>query len=374
MKRSLNISSSARVGFILFVSIVVIPNSFAQPAANFKDNPEAAQRAQYQEKLQHVLDDKAAYIAALVQRWENSARESGRWDENFAADLSNALTKLQPDNLLAAGEAPSYDAMMGVMATGQRFDLMMSGGRAAVKASERQSQAILPAALGDIANDLVYTPVVPCRIVDTRNAGGVISANTARSFDVDGGTFLGQGGVNGSCGIPFGVARAVAMTLTVTQPSAGGFFTAWAVGSPQPLSSVINFAAGQTIANTTIVPVVPGGGPDFNLFVGGSTAHVITDVVGYFAAPAATALDCITVSSAVTPVGVNVWTAVDASCPLGRTATGGGYDVPEGTLGFPGVWINSQPNGNGWRTWVDNQTNGNRNVQTSVRCCRLPGR
>ena len=48
--------------------------------------------------------------------------------------------------------------------------------------------------------------------------------------------------------------------------------------------------------------------------------------------------------------------------------------TPEGTLGYPNVWVTTLPNGNGWRTWVDNQTNGNRNVQTFVQCCRVPGR
>ena len=129
--------------------------------------------------------------------------------------------------------------MMGTLANGQRIETILSGRRAAEKLSGRQSQAILPEALSDIANDLVYTPVTPCRIVDTRNAGGAVSANTIRSFDVDGGTFIGQGGVNGSCGIPFGVARAVAMTLTVTQPSGASFFTAWwEVRSPYRASSI----------------------------------------------------------------------------------------------------------------------------------------
>ena len=162
------------------------------------------------------------------------------------------------------------------------------------------------------------------------------------------------------------------MTITVTQPASPGYFTAWGLGT-QPLSSVINYDANQTIANTTIVPVAPGGGNDFSLFSSAS-AHAVIDVVGYFATPVATALDCTTVSSAVTAVPVNVWTPIDANCPAGRTATGGGYDTVEGTLGYPGVWLTTRPNGNGWRTWVDNQTNGNRSIQTFVNCCRIPGR
>lgn len=163
------------------------------------------------------------------------------------------------------------------------------------------------------------------------------------------------------------------MTITVTQPVAAGYFTAWGLGA-QPLVSVLNYEAGATIANTTIVPVVSSAGADFSLY-SFATAHAVIDVIGYFAAPEATALDCITVDSAVTAVPNNSWTPIDANCPAGRTATGGGYDTTEGTLGYPNVWITTRPhNGNGWRTWVDNQTGGSRNIQTFVRCCRVPGR
>ena len=237
-----------------------------------------------------------------------------------------------------------------------------------------RDKALTPEALGDITGDFVYTPMTPCRIVDTRSAAtGVIIGNTTRSFDMDGTNFSTQGGFAGSCGIPSAVARAVVMTITVTQPNAAGWFTAWAVGGAQPLISVLNYDTGATIANTTIVPVNPGSGNDFQLY-SYATAHAIIDVMGYFAPPAATALDCTTVTSALTSVANNAWTAIDATCPAGRTATGGGYNTPEGTGGYPGVWITTLPNGNGWRTWVDNQTGGNRNIQTFVRCCRVPGR
>lgn len=239
--------------------------------------------------------------------------------------------------------------------------------------SDKAGTPEAPGDLGDIAADLVYTPMTPCRIVDTRlAAAGAIIGNTTRTFDMDGTNFSTQGGFGGSCGIPSGVARAVVMTITVTQPVAAGYFTAWAFG-PQPFISVLNYEAGATIANTTIVPVAPSAGADFSLY-SFATAHAVIDVMGYFAAPIATALDCTTVNSAVTAVPTNAWTAIDANCPADRTATGGGYDTPEGTLGYPNVWITTRPNGNGWRTWVDNQTGGDRSIQTFVRCCRVPGR
>ena len=283
--------------------------------------------------------------------------ENGKWDENYLTDLRNALVKLQPDNLLAAGEATDYGAVMRVLATGSPV------------------RTISPESLGDFNDDLVFTPVAPCRIVDTRVAGGQILSGQTRSFDADSPSgFASQGGSATNCGIPYGVVSAIAVTITATQPSAAGFFTAWAIGSPLPLASNLNWAAGQTIANTTVVPILPGAGNDWSLFSGGGNVQAIVDVVGFYATPVATALDCVTVSSAVTSCGVNVWTNVDAACPAGRTATGGGYNTPEGTLGYPGVWVTSLPNGNGWRTWVDNQATGNRNIQTFANCCRIPGR
>jgi len=342
----------------------------------FAQGPEAgkdlAESTQYQQKLKAVTSDTGAYVARLVQKWENAARASGKWDATYETNLTAALMKLSPDNLIAAGDAASYEEVMRVLMTGRKNPAVSSaqlttslGGAVAPRAE------IKPFDLGDLGNDLVYTPVFPCRILDTRNTGGPVTG--VHSYDVDNATSFGfQGGYNGPCGVPFGVARAVVITFTVTTPNNSGYLTAWGSGS-QPLSSVLNWTTGWTIANTTVIPINPGGGADINVFLSAS-ANLIADVQGYFAAPEATALDCTTVTSGFVAVPVNNYTTVDATCPTGRTVTGGGHFVNEGTLGFPGVWIFSIPTGNTWRVYVDNQTNGARNVQSYARCCRVPGR
>jgi hypothetical protein len=355
MKR-LQTTSLARAAVILAVALVS-PTLLGQQPLRFQDAQGAVQQAQQQQKLEQILSDRAGYVAAIVQRWEDSARASGRWDESYSVDLQQALMSLQPENLLAAGEAPSYETMMTVLKTGR---------------TDATLQTRAPLQLGQVGADQVYTAVTPCRIIDTRLA--VLGAlNGVRSFDVDGSNFTAQGGSATGCGIPFGVASAVAMTITVTGSVSPGFIVAWSVTTAQPLSSVLNYNAAQTIANTTIIPVAPGAGDDFNLFSFSNT-HVIVDVAGYYAAPVATALDCISVASAVTAMPVNVWTNLDVTCPAGRTATGGGYFTTEGNGGYPGVWTLTMPAGNGWRTWVDNQTIGTRTIQTWCNCCRVPGR
>jgi hypothetical protein len=366
-------TSSAQVAITFAVSIISVSSIFAQQVRNPSQRAPTLPHAQsIEEKLQQIMNDKPSYATSIVRRWEDGAKANGRWGDNFATDLYDALMSLRPEALLAAGEASTYSQMLTVVASNRKAEMVT------------QQDKVMPPALGDFRDDLVYTPINPCRIVDTRNAGGPLAANTTRSFEVDvapGGNYVAQGGSNTDCGIPndsVDAVTAAAITITVTQGTGFGFLTVWAVAFPQPFSSVINFNPGQTIAANPIVPVNPGGGADINVFAGAAGTQVIIDVVGYFAAPLATALDCTSVSSAFVSVPFDVYTAVDAVCPAGRTATGGGWLTNEGTLGYPNVWILSLPGAaygfNGWRVFVDNQNSGNRNIQAWATCCRVPGR
>jgi len=242
-----------------------------------------------------------------------------------------------------------------------------------LKAQTQPGFVIEPAALGSFAADNVYTAITPCRIIDTRIAGGKLQPNATRTFDADGASFTSQGGSSGGCGVPFGVASSVAMTIHVVNPSGAGAVYAWGLGT-KPVGSVINYVNAQTVSNNAIVPIVPGTGADFSLNAQ-TTTDVAVDVVGYFAAPVATTLDCVNVASAATSVPYNAYTAVDATCPATYRVTGGGTFPVEGTLGRPGIWIDGSPSGSSvWRSWVDNQTGSTRSVITYAVCCRVPGR
>src|SRR5262249_18544463 len=233
----------------------------AQTAVRPADGQEAASRALRQETLREIETDKTAYAAAIVARWEDSAREAGRFDERSSRDLRDALARLDAETLAAAGAASSYKAVMALVATG------------------RTTESPGTNSLGDPQDDVVYTPVTPCRIVDTRLAAdGALAGGTARTFDVDGTNLAVQGGSGTGCGIPFRVAAAVTMTIVAVEPAAPGYLTAWGLG-PQPTSSVLNYAAKDVIANTAIIPVAPGGGNDFALFTL-ATTDVVVDVLG----------------------------------------------------------------------------------------------
>jgi hypothetical protein len=69
--------------------------------------------------------------------------------------------------------------------------------------------------------------------------------------------------------------------LTITQPAAVGFATAYPCGTPPPDASSLNYGAGQTIANLVTVKVGDGGAV---CIVTSSPAQVIADVTGYYGA------------------------------------------------------------------------------------------
>ena len=78
--------------------------------------------------------------------------------------------------------------------------------------------------------EFLYTPVHPCRIVDTRKAGGAISVDGIRSYDVHG-YVSHQGGNYYGCFSPKGEPRAVHINVTAVPVAGNGWLTAYPYGS-----------------------------------------------------------------------------------------------------------------------------------------------
>ncbi|MEV6727691.1 MULTISPECIES: PKD domain-containing protein [unclassified Streptomyces] len=126
-----------------------------------------------------------------------------------------------------------------------------------------------------------YTTLDPVRAVDTREGLGTAKGQVPGygTFGVD---IAGRGGV------PKG-ATAVALNLTATNPRAAGHLTAYPSGQAAPATSSVNFTAGQTVANSVIVPI----GPDGKITVRNGSwdrADVVADVVGYYSTDSRSAL------------------------------------------------------------------------------------
>lgn len=155
--------------------------------------------------------------------------------------------------------------------------------------------AVAPDTLGDSRADLVYTPVTPCRVFDTRPTNtGMLNPNAPRDFLVAGDGLAAQGGHPAGCGVPLGPATAVVVNLAVVNATGGGHLTAWAVANPTPpppFASVLNFgpvANLPALANAIVLPICDDAGiggscsSDVRIQAFGSSAHVLGDVLGYF--------------------------------------------------------------------------------------------
>ena len=114
--------------------------------------------------------------------------------------------------------------------------------------------------------------LAPSRILDTRTrqvASGPVPTGASITVPV-----AGQGGV------PSSGVSAVVMNVTVANPSASGFVTAWPTGTDRPNTSNLNFQAGQNIPNLVLVPLGPDG--KIQLYNGSpGTVQLIADVAGY---------------------------------------------------------------------------------------------
>lgn len=113
-----------------------------------------------------------------------------------------------------------------------------------------------------------FVPVSPTRILDTRTMKAPVGTNTNLIVEVA-----------GKAGIPID-AGAVALNLTVTEPSSAGYIYASPFGQLNIRTSNVNYDEKETIPNYVIVPIKDGKISLGN--EGWATAHLIADVAGYF--------------------------------------------------------------------------------------------
>lgn len=112
-----------------------------------------------------------------------------------------------------------------------------------------------------------FTSLVPCRLLDMRHDDVVrVDDHTIRLT------------IGGECGVPAD-ASAVAITIVATQAAHAGFVTAYPSTSTRPTASVLNFEAGDTRANSSLLALSTSG--QIDLYTS-STALLIVDTTGFF--------------------------------------------------------------------------------------------
>jgi hypothetical protein len=116
-----------------------------------------------------------------------------------------------------------------------------------------------------------YAPVVPARILDTRFDPGAQPIGPDSTLELQ---------VTGQGGIPATGVSAVVLNVTVTQPTAPSYLTAWPSGASRPLAANLNYLPGQTVPNLVVVKVGELG--KISLYNAAGTTHVVADVAGWF--------------------------------------------------------------------------------------------
>ena len=119
-----------------------------------------------------------------------------------------------------------------------------------------------------------FGSVAPRRLLDTRSGVGAVKGPIGKLSSV-------AVAVTGVAGVPAAGVSAVVVNVTVIQPSASGYLTAYADGAVRPTASNLNFVVNQTVPNLVVVPV--GADGKIRLFNGSTgTAHMLLDIAGYY--------------------------------------------------------------------------------------------
>ncbi|HWM90320.1 MAG TPA: hypothetical protein VN493_06095 [Thermoanaerobaculia bacterium] len=180
----------------------------------------------------------------------------------------------------------------------EQVEALLAGEEAStlrVRTADGELRSAVQPALGEAESDLLFVPVEPCRIIDTRlpGAGGMITPGPSgvRQYEVAGTTgFENQGGKAGGCGIPLGastpLAAAVVINFVAVGPQGPGHLRAWEFNQAPPNASIINYTnvSGLNIANGVIVPIAGVASLDKDLSIDANTSptFIVADVTGYF--------------------------------------------------------------------------------------------
>ena len=308
--------------------------------------------------------ERGRLVQQIVRKWAGYVDQvygtaPSQWTQSMAGTFADADLA----NLRKAAGRQTFEAMVDVIS-----------GRATTdeQAIDRlaRSGGVTGKLLGSLQSDLVFTPITPCRITDTRAALGRIPANGERALDASNpaGNFVGQGGSNTNCGIPANPA-ALAISVTGLNNTNAGYLRVYphngtnAQGSSVPLP-----AANTNVTNDMIVPACQFScAQELKIFSTANT-HYAVFVTGYFMAPQATSLDCVTTDPVTVTLTGNGATVSSLDCPAGYASVGVDCNTQWEMADLKR--FNSTM---GWCSW-SSPNSVTDTYSVSRRCCRVGGR
>ena len=231
--------------------------------------------------------------------------------------------------------------------------------------------------------ELVYTPIYPCRMVDTRGYGartGIIPAGGSRTFDLSAAGYSKGQGAPESCGgidsysLPSFNMTAWAVNVTVTGYEATG----WLVSTPcggggGNQTSVINYSPqlSPAIANGLTLMGCYGSGESITVDAPAAATHVIIDVIGYFSPPVPgnVAVTRLAGNAVSIPAGSGAF-AYGAACPAGTKLVAGENEFSASDVAVGES--REEVGANRWMMWLVNHDSVGRTATVFSRCMDAP--
>jgi hypothetical protein len=252
----------------------------------------------------------------------------------WMASLGTFILLLTGVFAVSAGAEQASDREIAV-ADGQTKEVTSFGG----------SGEFVEAATG--TSDQVYVPIQPCRVADTRAAGGSMAADEVRDFYITGTVgFESQGGTVGGCGVPSN-ASAVEINITAPNASGNGWLRVWPTDQSAPNATILSYTSVFSASNAGAVSVCNTCSKQLRMKTFTYSTHVLLDVFGYY-------VDNVVPGYSITESIANAsatWYAQDSAvCPPGTTLIGGGTGT-ETIATFVG---NTAPIASDeWYSWIE---------------------
>jgi Chaperone of endosialidase len=219
-------------------------------------------------------------IDAVVSRWDSEVPSSVR------GDFKQKLSGLRADALLSVRLSNNLESVLSALNTPANqigaFQTIIAEGagssRNGIEKFQISDRTDVSKAAGEPERDSVYTPIVPCRLLDTRGvfspvyAGGAYAPAEVRTYQT-----------TGVCGVPAGAIGAL-IQITTILPSAQGDIELLPQGATFGNTVAMVFQA-SVYSSVSLATRLNATNGQFSTQMRGPGGNVAMDITGYFMAP-----------------------------------------------------------------------------------------
>lgn len=303
-----------------------------------------------------VIDlNRDALVAALVARWRSEFGGMFSGSDTPLQGASDLLSGLRADQLYAATMASSF------------ADVSLAASRIS------KPQGVEQKALGDVSQDVTYTPVTPCRLIDTRGsfhpvyAGGPFAPGEVRDYTLVGG--------NGTClsQLPVGINPIAVQLQVFAIPTAGisGDLEILPQGSAFGGTATMVFIGTVPFNTVSTIAKANPASNQISVQIRGGASHLAVDLVGYFKAPTLVPVSALFRAADFLLLAGFTGSFGSLGCPAGEYTISGSCAASSYSVLLSGSHLNVS---NGWTCDYNNLSALTQTITVNAVCIEVPAR